>query len=107
MFVYRPPFLALTIRSFLTTSHYSVSVIHSHYFYYHISRQNYTATEDGIKYGSTEEFRETELSIDVHYLPSQNEHSSSIDRIINRYDFVAVNERMEESLVVLSMVAAV
>lgn len=42
-------------------------------------------------------------------LPSQNneQSSSSTDRIINGYDFLAVNERMEESLVVLAMLAEV
>ena len=43
-------------------------------------------------------------------LPSQNEQSSSLsstERIINGYDFVAVNERMQESLVVLAMLAQI
>ena len=43
-------------------------------------------------------------------LPSQNNEqssSSSTDRIINGYDFLAVNERMEESLVVLAMLAQI
>ena len=41
-------------------------------------------------------------------LPSQNNvQSSSTDRIINGYDFLAVNERMDESLAVLAMLAQV
>ena len=40
--------------------------------------------------------------------PSQDEQSSSsIDRIINGYDFLGVVERMEESLVVLAMLAQI
>mmetsp|Transcript_11831 Transcript_11831/g.16983 ORF Transcript_11831/g.16983 Transcript_11831/m.16983 type:complete len:268 (-) Transcript_11831:47-850(-) len=41
-------------------------------------------------------------------LPSQNEQSSSsTERIINGYDFLAVSERMDESLVVLAMLAQI
>ena len=40
-------------------------------------------------------------------LPSPNEQPSSADRIINGYDFLAVTERMEESLVVLAMLAQI
>lgn len=41
------------------------------------------------------------------HLPSPNEQPSSTDRIINGYDFLAVTERMEESLVVLAMLAQI
>lgn len=41
-------------------------------------------------------------------LPSQNEQSSSsTERIINGYDFLGVTDRMEESLVVLAMLAQI
>eukprot|EP00985_Skeletonema_marinoi_P032393 scaffold39122_cov109-Skeletonema_marinoi.AAC.1 len=79
----------------------------SNYFYFSISRQNHTATEDGImavlKSSKGQNYQSKYLD-----LPSQNEQlSSSTERIIYGYDFVAVNERMQESLVVLAMLAQI
>ena len=87
------------------TSHTSVE--NSYYFFYHISKQNYTATEDMIlavlKSSKGQNYQSKYLD-----LPSQNEQSSSsTERILNGYDFVAVNERMDESLVVLAMLAQI
>jgi len=87
------------------TSHTSVE--NSYYFFYHISKQNYTATEDMIlavlKSSKGQNYQSKYLD-----LPSQNEQSSSsTERILNGYDFVAVNERMQESLVVLAMLAQI
>ena len=106
MFVYRPPFFLLMSersRFFLISS--NDSVVHSHYFYFHISKQNHTATEDNIlarlKSSDIQNYQSKYLD-----LPSQKSKSST-DRIINGYDFLAVNERMEESLVVLAMLARI
>eukprot|EP00984_Skeletonema_dohrnii_P026169 scaffold15472_cov138-Skeletonema_dohrnii-CCMP3373.AAC.2 len=80
----------------------------SNYFYFSISRQNHTATEDGImsvlKSSKGQNYQSKYLD-----LPSQNneQSSSSTERIINGYDFVAVSDRMEESLVVLAMLAQI
>ncbi len=94
-------------------------VVHSHFFYFAVSRRNVTATEDSIlsmlknpTYWQRHNYISKYLD-----LPSQNqnneqyqnneESSSSTERIINGYDFLAVNERMEESLVVLAMLAQI
>jgi len=83
----------------------------SHYFYFGVSRRNDTATEDSIlsvlknprKLWLGQNFQSKYLD-----LPSQNEQSSSsTERIINGYDFLGVSERMEESLVVLAMLAQI
>uniref|UniRef100_A0A7S2PGL0 Uncharacterized protein n=1 Tax=Skeletonema marinoi TaxID=267567 RepID=A0A7S2PGL0_9STRA len=83
----------------------------SHYFYFDVSRRNDTATEDSIlsvlknprKLWLGPNFQSKYLD-----LPSQNEQSSSsTERIINGYDFLGVSERMEESLVVLAMLAQI
>ena len=93
------------VKDHLTSSHdYAVN---SHYFFLSVSIQNYTATEDKIlavlKSSKGQNYQSNYLD-----LPRQNEQSSSsTDRIINGYDFLAVNERMEESLVVLAMLAQI
>ena len=104
--MHRPPILMSEIYVLLT---FHDAVVNSHYFYYHISRQNNKATEDGImavlKSSEKQNYQSKYLD-----LPSQNEQSSSLsstERIINGYDFVAVNERMQESLVVLAMLAQI
>ena len=83
------------------------SAAYSHYFYFKISHQNHTATEDDI----LEVLKTKHQNYQSKYLdlPSSqnNKLSSSTDRIINGYDFLAVNERMEESLVVLAMLAQI
>jgi hypothetical protein len=70
-----------------------------------VSRRNHTATEDGILKALHDDKNYQSNFLD---LPSPNEQSlSSTDRIIKGYDFLAVNERMEESLVVLAMLAQI
>jgi len=78
--------------------------MYSAYFFFDVSRKNKRATEDGII-----EALKRNPNVQSKYLdlPSHNLHSSSTDRIINGYDFLAVTERMEESLVVLSMLARI
>ena len=112
---YSPPFLFLAIpieiKIILTSSH-DDSVVCSHYFYFDVSRRNDTATEGSIL--SVLKNPTTHLGHKHNYqskyldLPSQNEQSSSsTERIINGYDFLGVSERMEESLVVLAMLAQI
>mmetsp|Transcript_9969 Transcript_9969/g.14908 ORF Transcript_9969/g.14908 Transcript_9969/m.14908 type:complete len:492 (-) Transcript_9969:78-1553(-) len=86
----------------------------SHYFYFDVSSRNDTATEDGImavlKFPTHPRPWHPQHNYQSKYLdlPSQNEQSSSsTERIINGYDFVAVSDRMEESLVVLAMLAQI
>ena len=68
---------------------------------------NYTATEDKIL-AALQTPKGWNYQSGYLDLPSQNDQSSSsTDRIINGYDFLAVNERMEESLVVLAMLAQI
>ena len=68
---------------------------------------NYTATEDKIL-AALQTPKGRNYQSGYLDLPSQNDQSSSsTDRIINGYDFLAVNERMEESLVVLAMLAQI
>ena len=89
----------------LTSSH--DCAVNSHYFFLSVSIKNRTATEDKIMavLRSSEGQNYQSKYLD---LPSQNEQSSSsTERIINGYDFLAVNERMEESLVVLAMLAQI
>jgi len=86
----------------------------SHYFYFDVSSRNDTATEDGImtvlKFPTHPRPWHPQHNYQSKYLdlPSQNEQSSSsTERIINGYDFLGVSERMEESLVVLAMLAQI
>mmetsp|Transcript_13005 Transcript_13005/g.21382 ORF Transcript_13005/g.21382 Transcript_13005/m.21382 type:complete len:262 (+) Transcript_13005:235-1020(+) len=83
----------------------------SHYFYFEVSRRNVTETEDSI----LSKLKGNSAWVSHNYqskyldLPSQDEQESlsSTDRIINGYDFLGVVERMEESLVVLAMLARI
>lgn len=90
---------------FLT--HTDEYVVHSAHFFYYVSKPNHTATENGIL-NALESAKGHNYQSKYLDLPIQNEQSSSsTDRIINGYDFLAVNERMEESLVVLAMLAQI
>ena len=115
--IIHPPFLFLAIpieiKIILTSSH-DDSVVCSHYFYFYVSRRNDTATEDSIlsvlKFPTHPRPWHPQHNYQSKYLdlPSQNEQSSSsTERIINGYDFLGVTERMEESLVVLAMLAQI
>ena len=81
-----------------------------------------TATEDGImavlkkekpyNYGQNDHnFQSQYLDLPHQTEIEDNKNSSitttAVDRIINGYDFLAVNERMDESLVVLAMLAQI
>jgi len=74
----------------------------SAYFFYQVSRRNHNATEASLlKYVQDKQFQ----THYVNYLRLQNfkTREQEIAHLMGNYDFIAVSERMDESLVVLSM----
>jgi hypothetical protein len=74
----------------------------SAYFFYQVSRRNHNATETALlKYAKDEQFQ----THYVNYLKLKNSKTreDEISHLLSNYDFIGVSERMDESLVVLSM----
>ena len=78
----------------------------SDYFFYQASRRNKSATESAIlQYVRNPRFKTH--YVDILRLKEFDTRQEEIEHLIQNYDFIAISERMEESLVVLSMILKV
>ena len=78
----------------------------SDYFFYKASRRQHTATEDSIL-NHIQNPRFKTHYVDYLKLKTFHTRTEEIQHLIQNYDFIAVSERMDESLVVLSMILKV
>ena len=78
----------------------------SDYFFFIVSRRGVHPTEEGIlKYVSHPRFKD--FGVNYLKLMSFETKLEEVQHIIQNYDFIALSERMDESLVVLSMILRV
>lgn len=78
----------------------------SDYFFYQASRRDKTATESAILQHVQDPRFKTHY-VDILKLKKFDTRQEEIEHLIQNYDFIAISERMEESLVVLSMILKV
>lgn len=80
----------------------------SQFFHFHVSRRGYNATDE-IFQQFLEERKELLTNFQLKYLAfhkfnEKTDPIAAMNRILRNYDFIAVSERMDESLVALQMI---